>query len=169
MRYPPALSFTPGRSRVYLAVATLIAIIFIALCAYFVPGNSHFSPKNGIWMLLAAASILWLLMDAGKRPRGQLAYAQGQWVWRHADHEIQGTLRLHFDLQTYMLVSFVPSAAAHPPKTGIFPIKTQWFHLEARRADQGAALASLAGLPSWQALRRAVHAQVAPSHEELAA
>jgi hypothetical protein len=163
MRYPPALSFTPGRSRVYLAVAILIAINLIALCAHFTTVSSHFSLKTGLWMLFAAASIIWLLIDAGKRPRGQLAYAQGQWTWRHADQEIQGTCALHVDLQNYMLVSFVPSADAHLPRTGISLIKTQWFHLEARHVDPAA------GLLAWQALRRAVHAQVEPSHEELAA
>jgi hypothetical protein len=126
-------------------------------------GNGRFSIQNGIWILFASACIIWLLIDAGRRPRGQLAYAQGQWVWRHTDQEIQGTLRLHFDLQPYMLVSFVPSTAAYSLKTGIFPIKTQWFHLEARHVDPAA------GLLAWQALRRAVHAQVEHGHEELAA
>jgi hypothetical protein len=127
------------------------------------PGNGYFSFQRGIWILLAGACCIWLLYSACQRPRGQLAYTQGQWAWRIADQEIRGTLRLHFDLQIYMLVSFVPSAIAHSPKTGIFPIKTQWFHLEARHVD------SAAGLPNWHALRLAVHAQVAPPHEERAA
>jgi hypothetical protein len=169
MRYPPALIFAPKRSRMYGAAAILIAILLIALCAYSMPASGHFELKNAVVMLLAAVASLWLLRDALQRPRGQLAYAQGQWVWQSADGETAGTCALHLDLQVYMLVSFAPSAQTQSATTGFFPIKTQWFHLEARHVDHGAALASLAGQPCWQALRRAVYAQAQSSHEELAA
>jgi hypothetical protein len=169
MRYPTAFSFTPGRSRVYLTVVGSITIILIALCAYSMPAGGHFRLQNGVWMLFAAVCIIWLLIDALRRPRGQLVYAQGRWARRIADQQIEGTLRLHLDLQNYILASFEPSADAGQSTTGIFSIKTQWFHLEARHADHGVALASSASQPSWQALRCAVHAPGASHHEELAA
>jgi hypothetical protein len=147
----------------YLVIAMLFAINIIAICLYSIPAIGHFDLKNGLWVLLAVMSVAWLWSDAIKRPRGQLMYSQGQWAWRDADRDIQGTLRLHLDLQIYMLVSFAPSASAQRLKTEFFPIKTQWFHLEARHVDPAARQ------PSWQGLRRAVHAQVEPSHEELAA
>jgi hypothetical protein len=163
MRYPPALTFTPGSSGVHRLFASAFTIILIALCAYFITVNGLFNLKNSAFALLCLCLATWLLLDAWRKPRGQLQFSQGQWIWLHADQEIQGTLRLHLDLQTYMLVSFAPSALASQRRTGFFPIKTQWFHLEARHADPAARS------QCWLALRRAVHAQVAHSHEEWAA
>ena len=102
---------------------------------------------------------LWLLHDAFHKPRGQLHYAQGVWTWQLETQEIPGTLHLHFDLQSYMLVSFV---ALHENKS-LLPKTTQWFHLEA-------GYFKLAGGSSdWAALRRAVHASASvhtePAHE----
>jgi hypothetical protein len=162
MRYPPALTYTPGVSWVYRVVATviacLIAIVMIAVYADSMPATGHFSFKSGAWMLLSAFISLWLLWDAYTRPRGQLQYAQGQWHWLHDSQETAGTCALHLDLQSYMLVSFVP----HQPQKKFFRTTTQWFHLEARHADPAA------GLPAWLALRRAVYAPAAPLDAELA-
>jgi hypothetical protein len=154
MRYPPAIRYTPVRSGVYLLVAVLIATILIALCAYFMPANGHFSLKKGFFVVVAAWVCLWLLHDAWKRPLGQLHYAQGQWVWQQGGQNIAGTCALHLDLQSYLLVSFV---AQHSRNSLLFKT-TQWFHLEARRVDP----------MTWGKLRRAVHAQVEPSHEAVA-
>jgi hypothetical protein len=166
MRYPPALTFTPGASWVYRAFATAmaclmacaIATIMIAASAYSMPATGGFSIKNGAWMLLAASTALWLLWDAWALPHGQLQYAQGQWHWLHDSQETAGTCALHLDLQSYMLVSFVP----HQTQKKFFQTTTQWFHLEARHADPAA------GLPAWLALRRAVYAPAAPIDAESA-
>jgi hypothetical protein len=160
MRYPPALSFTPARSRVYGAVACIATIILIALCLYSIRANSLFSIKDSVWVGFCACVSAWLLYDAWRAPRGQLVWAQGQWHLQLNGESVAGTLRLHFDLQQYMLVSFVPSAPGHSAITGFFQITTQWFHLEARHVDPAA------GPSGWLALRRAVYAAVVPTHEE---
>jgi hypothetical protein len=162
MRYPPALSYTPQRSQVYASAAVLVTIVLIALCAYSIPASGHFSFKNGLFMGLAVAASLWLLFDAYRKPRGQLHYAQGVWTWQLESQEIPGTLHLHVDLQTYMLVSF---AALHENKS-LLPKKKQWFHLEAGHFK------SAGGSSDWAALRRAVHVSVSvraePAHEAVA-
>jgi hypothetical protein len=154
MRYPPAIRYAPVRSGVYCVVVMLIAIILIATYSYFMPVNGHFSLKNSFFFLLVALVCLWLLHDAWKQPLGQLHYAQGQWSWQREGQAIAGTLRLHLDLQNYVLVSF---AAQHSNNSFLFKT-TQWFHLEARQVDP----------TTWGKLRCAIHAQVEHSHEAVA-
>jgi hypothetical protein len=160
MRYPPALTFTPRASWTYRGMALAATIILIASCAVFMPANGQFSFKNSIFLALAAFASLWLLRDAWKRPQGNLYYAQGQWHWLHEDREIAGTLRLHLDLQNYMLVSF----RAHSAHNRLFQTTTQWFHLEARHADHAVSQAQ-----AWGALRRAVYSPMEPNDEAVAA
>lgn len=113
-------------------------------------------------MALAGLASAWLLFDAWKKPKGSLHYAQGQWLWLNDDKEIAGTLRLHLDLQSYMLVSFT----AHTAQDKLFQTKTQWFHLEARHADHAAPPAQA---EAWLALRRAVYSPMEPTDEAVAA
>lgn len=162
MRYPPALTFTPRASWVYRSTALLIAMILIASCAISMPASGHFSLKSVVLAALAACASVWLLRDAWRRPQGSLHYAQGQWCWLHHGETTMGTLRLHFDLQTYMLVSFT----AHSVQHKLFQTTTQWFHLEARHADPAA---SPAGAGAWAALRRAVYSPMEPADEAVAA
>ncbi len=101
-------------------------------------------------MLLSFFVPVWLLRDAWREPQGQLHFNQGQWLWRQTSQEstasdLPGTLRLHLDLQSYMLVSF----SAHTNKKQFFPIRTPWFHLEGRQTHPAAGA-------QWLALRRAV-------------
>ncbi len=159
MRYPPAITFTPGRSRVYGAVAVLITLILIVLCAVFISGTGLFSFKNGLFCFAAAAVSLWLLRDAWRKPLGRLHYAQGQWQLQLNDREVAGTCALHLDLQRYMLVSFT---AQHSNNRFSIPT-TQWFHLEARQIDH-ATRAQV-----WGALRRAVYAPAELADEAVAA
>jgi hypothetical protein len=159
MRYPPALTFTPRASWVYRAMALGAAIILIAACAVFMPASSQFSLKNSLFLALAAFASILLLRDAWKRPIGCLHYAQGQWHWLHQDQEIAGTLRLHLDLQSYMLMSFT----AHTAQYKLFQTTTQWFHLEARHTDHAA------NLGVWLVLRRAIHSPMEPTDEAVAA
>jgi hypothetical protein len=159
MRYPPALIYTPGRSRVYLVVACGVTMILIALCAHSVPATGQFGLKNVALMLLSACAAIWLLRDAWAQPRGQLHYAQGQWLYAQESQETVGTLQLHLDLQSYMLVSFLPQQ----PSGRFFLKTTQWFHLEATQIDPAA------GKAAWLALRRAVLAASEHSLEEHAA
>jgi hypothetical protein len=160
MRYPPAVTFTPRASWVYRGMALAVTIILIAAGAVFFPATSHFSSKNIVFLVLAAFAILWLLRDAWKRQKGSLHYAQGQWHLFHEDQEIAGTLRLHLDLQSYMLVSFT----AHSAQYKLFQTTTQWFHLEARHADHAVSQAQ-----AWGALRRAVYSPMEPTDEAVAA
>jgi hypothetical protein len=158
MRYPAALSYTPARSRWYGCLVLLITIILIAAAAINTGAGGLFSLKNSLFSVAAVAVSMWLLHDAWKQPRGQLHYSQGQWSWQLADREIAGTLRLHLDLQNYILVSL----HAQHSNNSFLSKTTQWFHLEARQVDQAA------GHVAWGQLRRAVHAQVEPSHEAVA-
>ena len=160
MRYPPALTFTPARSRVYGFVACTAAIILVAICLYSIRANSPFSLSFGAWIGLCVGVTAWLLHDAWRAPCGQLVWAQGQWHLQLNGESVAGTLCLHFDLQQYMLVSFVPCAQADRAKTDFLRITTQWFHLEARHVDPAA------GPSGWLALRRAVYAAAVPKHEE---
>ncbi len=163
MRYPPALTFTPGRSWVYCALAVLFTIFFIALGAAFMRANGLFHFKSGLFLALSALASLYLLHDAWRRPQGSLHYSQGQWRYLHGEHEIAGTCTLHLDLQTYMLVRFT----AHSVHKKLIPIKTQWFHLEARHANLAAQAPANPG--AWSALRRAVYSPMEPADEALAA
>ncbi len=162
MRYPPAITFTPLTSRAYRAFALMITIVLIAAGAVFMPANSPFSLQNSLFLVLTGIASLWLLCDAFARPRGSLRYAQGQWHWLHEDRELAGTLSLHLDLQTYMLVSFTAHAA--PDK--LFQTATQWFHLEARHIDH-ATTPALSGV--WSSLRRAIYSPVERADEAVAA
>lgn len=152
MRYPPAVTFTPGVSWVYRFFAALVALILIALCAVSAVDISQLPLKNTLPMALAGLACIWLAQDAFRRPPGSLRYAQGQWYWLSADQEFAGTCVLHFDLQSYMLVRFTEQ----PATRSLFPKTTQWFHLEARRKDPVAGAAN--GRKAWMALRRALHA-----------
>jgi hypothetical protein len=175
MRYPPAISITPAASCVYRMVAGLITIILIALCARSITGIGLFGLKNSLLTALTLLVILWLIWEAWaiwllpqRQATAQLHFAQGLWTLQCGDLQTEGTLRLHLDLQKYMLVSFQSSLPANSPApnalTRFFPTTTQWFHLEARHIQ--AAAASSQG---WLAIRRAVHSPVATSHEEWAA
>ncbi len=175
MRYPSAISITPVASHVYRVVATLIAIILIATCANSITGSGLFGLKNSLLIAFTLLITLWLMWDAWalgllhRRSKGdQLHFANGLWTLQYGDTLSHGTLRLHLDLQSYLLVSFqtsLPALSAAPSSlTRFFPTTAQWFHLEARHFHPAAARAQC-----WLALRRAVHAKVAPAHEEWAA
>lgn len=151
MRYPPAVTYALGASRVHRGIACGITIILIALCAQPVGANGRFDLINIAWLVLASAAIIWLLRDAWRPQTGSLRYAQGQWFWACGEEDIAGTCALHLDLQGYVLVSFKPHTIDNKP----FSKRTQWFHLEARREDPAA------GLHAWLALRRALHAPAA--------
>ena len=151
MRYPPAVTFTPGVSWVYRVFAVLNTILLIALCAVLAGGNGQFSIRNTMPMALAGLACIWLAQDAFRRPPGSLRYAQGQWYWLSADQEFAGTCVLHLDLQSYILVRFTKQ----PATRSLFSKATQWFHLEARHQDPAT------GTQAWQALRRALHAPAA--------
>lgn len=150
MRYPPAVTTPLGTSRVYQSFVLIVTIILIALFVYSMPASGYFSLKNSAVSLLSLIAVVGLLCDAWRKPKGVLHYAHGQWEWQLGDRQLAGTLRLHLDLQCYMLVSFVPIAQSHP----FFPT-TQWFHIEAwpSQADNHASV--------WLALRRAVYAPAA--------
>ena len=156
MRYPPAVTFTPGVSWVYRVFAVLNTILLIALCAVLAGGNGQFSIRNTMPMALAGLACIWLAQDAFRRPPGSLRYAQGQWYWLSADQEFAGTCVLHLDLQSYILVRFTKQ----PATRSLFSKATQWFHLEARHEDPAAGIANgiADGRDAWMALRRALHA-----------
>ena len=151
MRYPPAITFTPGASWVYRAVASLFATILIALGAVYTAANGGFSFKNSAFAALALLSAAWLMRDAWMRQVGSLRYAQGQWSWVCGDEDVSGTCAIHLDLQRYILVSFT----AHSNHNKLFNRGSKWFHLEARSEDPAA------GRLAWLALRRALYAPVA--------
>lgn len=167
MRHPPQIRIRPASSRVYRLLASVLTIILIALGTYFIRANGLFDLKNGpvtgVVAGLLAASSAWLLLDAWRRP----SPSQRQWVfsdglWAECPPEgpqIPGTLRLHLDLQSYMLVSFAPSMPTKP----FFLRTTQWFHLEASQED------FVSRPQRWLALRRAVLAPPERGHEELVA
>jgi hypothetical protein len=163
MRHPPQIRIRPASSRVYRLFASALTIILIALGAYFIRANGQFDLKNGFVAGLLAACSVWLLLDAWRRPTAahrQWVFSDGQWTECPPEEpQIPGTLRLHLDLQSYMLVSFAPSMPTKP----FFLRTTQWFHLEASQED-------FASHPlRWLALRRAVLAPAERGHEELAA
>jgi hypothetical protein len=160
MRYPPDLNITPRCSVVYRVFGSLITIILIALCVYSIRAAGQFDLKNALLTAICLTAAAWLLWDAWREPQGQLFFSQGQWVLRRGDEELRGTLQWHLDLQNYMLLSFAPTAPGLMHQAPWHPLKTQWFHLEARQANRDL------GLQSWQAWRRAVHACMTPNHEE---
>jgi hypothetical protein len=155
MRYPPAVTYALGASRVYRGVACGITVILIAICAHSAGANGQFGLINTAWLVLASIAIIWLLRDAWRRQQGSLRYRQGQWSWAFGEEDIAGTCALHLDLQDYVLVSFKPHA--NDSDNGNKPLskRTQWFHLEGRREDPAA------GPCAWLALRRALHAPAA--------
>jgi hypothetical protein len=193
MRYPPAIRWPLKSAWAYRGFSLLIAIILIATCAVFMPTNGHFSSQKLIYSGLCAGMVCWLLWDAWRARKhggdGELVYAQGQWLLRQHGQEIAGTLRLHFDLQAYMLASFEQTQLQPSEKkwkralqwmfrSGLKPSSVAntriWVHLE---AGQSRASQAALNLPTadWLSLRRAVYAPQAPhqghlggSHEELA-
>jgi hypothetical protein len=154
MRYPPAVTVQLRRSRWYGAFAVLLASVLIALYAVWTSASGRFDLENAAWMLGAVSAACALLYDAFKTVDGQLSYSQGQWVWRSsggrgsAGSEVTGTLRMHLDLQRYMLVSL----SAQPTTTHFSYSTVHWFHLEASCIDKHA------GSGTWLALRRAIFA-----------
>jgi hypothetical protein len=166
MRYPPSLTFKPGVSLVYRVAALCFAIFLVAMFSILIPPESHFDLKVSLFGLLALAALLWLLHDAWRQPQSSLAYSQGQWRCLQAHTDVQadvaGTLRLHIDLNFYMLVSF----RAHTAPNRFFQTKIQWFHLEARHAQHAA---SSARAQAWLALRRAVYSPMEPTDETVVA
>lgn len=159
MRSPPYAQIELGPSRVCRAWAMAIALLLIALCALSIRAEGHFSFKITLWLACCAGVIAWLLHDAWRQRSGQLQYSQGQWFWQNEASGVAGTLRVHLDLQSYILVSFTEQ---HRNRPFLSPTTT-WFHLEARHA------APAFGPASWQAVRRAVYASAGPEHEAVAA
>ncbi len=118
------------------------------------PANGHFGIENALFVLISTVAAAWLLRDAWKAPMGRLHYAQGAWYWLQENAKLEGTCVLHFDLQSYMLVSF--KALASNNKSS--PITTQWFHLESKHGD------AAADQHAWLALRRAIYASASPAN-----
>ncbi len=166
-------------------MVVLIASLLIAACVSFYWASGLFNAQKGIfqsWQGIAVATaasvaIAAALWDAWRPRFGALHYAGGDWVLALGDVEYQGTLRSVIDLQYYLLVTFAPSADGSDPRDGFNTLQLhnkqqQWLHLESRHArhtpQRGAqsglqATRSSLDLPSWQALRRAVHAQALPA------
>jgi hypothetical protein len=175
MKSPPAASIRLGVSWWYRCMVLLIASLLIAACALFYWASGLFDAQNSVFQSLrgislaavASLAIAQALWDAWRPRYGALHYAGGDWVLALGDVEYQGTLRPVIDLQYYLLVTFVPSLDSID--TGQLHNKQQqWLHLESRHARHSMqsgtqATRSSLVLPSWQALRRAVHAQAVPS------
>jgi hypothetical protein len=159
MRFPPALVFTPAASRVYRVVAVAVALYLIAICVHLARATAGFDFKNLALAGFCFGVLVWLLRDAWRQPRVQLRYAQGQWFCVEGEQEWPGTLRVHLDLQSYLLVRFVP--AQH--NNSLDRRTSVWFHLEARHARLSPAPGA------WLALRRAVYALDVADHESVAA
>jgi hypothetical protein len=179
MKSPPAASIRLGASWWYRSMVLLIASLLIAACAVFYWASGLFDTQNSVFqslrgVLVVAASsvaIALALWDAWRPRFGALHYAGGDWVLALGDVEYQGTISAVLDLQYYMLVTFVPSPHSLDPRH-LHNKQQQWLHLESRHARHPAQLDGQAGiaparsslhLPSWQALRRAVHAQAVPA------
>ncbi len=98
---------------------------------------------------MLVAAIGWAVWDAWRPRLGALHYAAGEWVLAQGDVENQGTIRVALDLQSYILVRFLPS---RPPLASPqqLKVKAQWLHLESAYGQD------------WHALRRALYA--APSN-----
>ncbi len=143
MRYPPAISIEPQGSGLYRAVVMVFAMLIIANYSINTGANGLFSLQNTALALVSGLVLTWALIDAWRRPVGTLQFSEGQWLLMQVEQPMVGTLSLHLDLQTYMLVRFQAQATTSDTS----PIKTQWFHLQARRLDPA----------TWLALRRAVH------------
>lgn len=158
MRYTPPITIRLQSSRVYTAFAALLAIVLIAVWAAFIWARAQFGLFELACALGVAAVCLALWRDARRQPEGQLHYAQGVWLWHTEGRELAGTLRVHLDLQGYMLVSLAEHRGA------LLNSKTtmQWVHLEAKQIEKAA------GPGAWFALRRAVYGARA-SHETVVA
>jgi hypothetical protein len=185
MKSPPAASIRLGASWWYRCMVLLTAALLIAACAVFYWASGLFDAKNGVFQSLrgvlvttaASVAIALALWDAWRPRFGALHYAGGDWVLALGDVEYQGTLRPVLDLQYYLLVTFVPSTNGSDPRDNSDTLQLhnkqqQWLHLESRHARHSGLLDGQAGtaparsalaLPSWQALRRAVHAQAMPT------
>jgi hypothetical protein len=181
MKSPPAASIRLGASRWYRGMVLLIASLLIAAYALFYWASGLFYAKNSVFqswqgilvagaVSLAIAAALW---DAWRPRFGALHYAGGDWVLALGDVEYQGTLRPVLDLQYYLLVTFVPSTNGSDLRDGSDTLQLhnkqqQWLHLESRHARHTTHTSQ--NLSSWQALRRAVHAQAVPvglpAHEQ---
>jgi hypothetical protein len=191
MRYPPALRWPLQSAWSYrgfsLLISGLITTILIANYVDFVPGSEPFFYKKAVLSVLGLLVMAWLLWDAWHAREGELVYAQGQWLLRQHGQEIPGTLRLHLDLQNYMLASFEqnqlqpankkwkralqwmfkPSLRLH---SATFSATNMWVHLEPWQsgATSGARPAwpslpvlpplSASALADWPSLRRAIYA-----------
>jgi hypothetical protein len=184
MKSPPAASIRLGFSWYYRAIVLLLAAFLIAACALFYWASGLFDAQKGVTQSLqgaalamaASVTIALALWDAWRPRFGALHYAGGDWVLALGDVEYQGTLRPVLDLQSYLLVTFMPSHNSSDPRDGSDPRQLhnnqqQWLHLESRHARHTTQLGTQSGqtarstllLPSWQALRRAVHAQAVPA------
>lgn len=159
MRSPPNAQIDLGPSWVYRSLAAGVALLLIALCVVFIRAEGLFSLKVTLWLACSLVVMAWLLRDAWRQRTGQLQFSQGQWLWQNGANQVAGTLRVHLDLQDYILVSLIPLHS----KSRFLSLTTTWFHLEARHAS------SAFGPASWPAVRRAVYALSGPEHEAMAA
>ncbi|MFM7332004.1 MAG: hypothetical protein ACKO1L_10155 [Brachymonas sp.] len=124
------------------------------------PSNDLFAVKNGLWMAAVSAVVAWAAFQAWQLPPGHLDFAQGQWTWQRGKQELAGTLHLHLDLQSYMLVRFQPAGLNRSLFGRFFSTTAPWFHLEARHVSASA-------LNAWPDVRRAVYFPSAVSTEPL--
>jgi hypothetical protein len=159
MRYPPAISIVPSASKVYRFFSFAVSIVLMALSASLIQTSGELGLKHGFFLGLCALAVLGVIHDAWAAPKAsvsKLHYAQGCWSLEQEGRVSEGTLQLRLDLQSYLLLGFVP-AVTRPP---FFLRTTQWFHLEACQPE-------FAGSPlRWQALRRAVFASADGGHEQ---
>jgi hypothetical protein len=163
MQTPPSLTVPVRPARAYqvaVCVVALVAIIFVANYVINTPAVWHFRYQTVVLSGFVMLCVGWLLLGAFRPATGQLRYSQGVWLWR-ADsgvhlQETEGTLRLALDLQTYVLVQFVPNARS--AKLQFSQTHTPWLHLQAQQTD----------IATWLACRRALTHSKGRSHEELA-
>ncbi|NJS36621.1 MAG: hypothetical protein HC765_09685 [Brachymonas sp.] len=175
MQHAPALDILPQRSRVHACAVMLLTIIMIALSADFMTASGQFGLKNVLWTGAAAGLLTWAWADVLRQPQGALRLAQGQWSWRKMDRadtqvaskEQVGTLQVHLDLQSYLLVRWSPQQSEQFLSGRIFRTIPSWFHLEARHfqdmdVTKPMSEAIRVAQPSWQVVRCAVYSSQTP-------
>ncbi|MBS0507161.1 MAG: hypothetical protein JSR53_07250 [Proteobacteria bacterium] len=146
MRAPshaPAVRYPLGRSPALAwLLAALAACSLAGLLAWLAlgtaPASLSIKAATGLGLWLMAAALAWRWWH--RMPVGQLCWDGGQWRLEYpapgCEHAVQGSPRVHLDLQSGMLLLLAPMAQG----------RGLWLWLE-RRSDPA----------QWLALRRAVY------------
>lgn len=136
-RPPPVRMVLATRRQCLARGGVLWCVAFAAVVGWWMAGKP---PAAVLWAVLLAtlAALAGALRSLTRLGTGELAWADGEWLWQLPDASVAGQVRVRADFQHLLLLEFRPASA----RTGVWMVAMRqpgspWFSF--RRAVHAAA------------------------------